>query len=159
RPAPSAATLRGKSPSTSCTAPIPPAPPNARSGCSSPSSETFRNLKHSGIRLGANSGSSNTAGICLGANSGSSEGMKVLILASASPQRRAILTQLGIAFEARPAGVGERDSGPAEEVVRENALRKARTVAAAAPGEFVMGVDTVVELDGRLYGKAASPDA
>jgi septum formation protein len=82
----------------------------------------------------------------------------LLILASASPQRSAILAQLGIAFEARPAGVSERDRGPAEEVVRENALRKARTVAAAAPGELVMGVDTVVELDGRLYGKAAGPD-
>jgi septum formation protein len=38
--------------------------------------------------------------------------------------------------------------------VRENALAKAR--AAAVPGRTVLGVDTVVALDGRLYGKPES---
>jgi septum formation protein len=76
-----------------------------------------------------------------------------LVLASRSPQRRAILEQLGIEFEVRPADVDEREAGPPEEVVLQNALRKARTVAAAVGPAPVLSVDTVVALDGRLYGK------
>jgi nucleoside triphosphate pyrophosphatase len=54
----------------------------------------------------------------------------------------------------RPADIDEREAGPPEEVVTENALRKARTVAAAVGAERpVLSVDTVVDLDGRLYGK------
>ena len=78
-----------------------------------------------------------------------------LILASRSPQRRAILQRLGVAFEVRPTDVEELATGDADEVASENALRKAR--AAAAPGELVLGVDTVVALDDALYGKP--PDA
>lgn len=82
-----------------------------------------------------------------------------LILASASPQRSAILTQLGIAFDVLPADVEERDAGDPETAVRENALRKARAVAAwAGPGAAVLGADTEVLLDGRLLGKAADAD-
>ena len=79
-----------------------------------------------------------------------------LILASRSPQRRAILEQLGIPFEVRPADVDERTAGPPEEVVTENALLKARAVANdVGPGRIVLSVDTVVALDDRLYGKAS----
>jgi septum formation protein len=77
-----------------------------------------------------------------------------LVLASRSPQRRAILEQLGIPFELHPTDVDERMDGPAKEVVTENALAKARMAAAeAAPEKLVLGVDTVVALDDRLYGK------
>jgi septum formation protein len=52
--------------------------------------------------------------------------------------------------------VTERADGPPEEVVRENARAKARAVGeAAGPERIVLGVDTVVSLRGRLYGKAA----
>jgi septum formation protein len=79
-----------------------------------------------------------------------------LILASRSPQRHSILEQIGIPFDPRPADVDERTEGPPGEVVTANALLKARTVAGAAgPGQVVLGVDTVVSLDGRLYGKPA----
>jgi septum formation protein len=82
-----------------------------------------------------------------------------LVLASRSPQRRAILEQLGIAFEIRPADTEERTAGPAEEVVTENALEKARAAARGLEGErVVLGVDTEVVLDGLLYGKAAGAD-
>ena len=78
-----------------------------------------------------------------------------LVLASASPQRRAILTQIGVTFEVRPADVDELDAGPAAEVALENAYRKASAV--ARPGDPpVLGVDTVVALGGaggRLFGK------
>ena len=79
----------------------------------------------------------------------------MLILASRSPQRRAILEQLGIAFEVRVAAVQELESGPPEEAAAENARRKACAVAAQAPGALVLGADTIVELDGRIYGKPA----
>jgi septum formation protein len=78
-----------------------------------------------------------------------------LVLASRSPQRRAILEQLGIPFEIRPQDVDELTSGgEAEWIVLENAGRKAR--AAARDGELVLGVDTEVLIDGELLGKAAA---
>jgi septum formation protein len=72
-----------------------------------------------------------------------------LVLASRSPQRRAILEQLGVEFEIRPADVEEEIDGDPADVVVRNALRKARAVA----GATVLGVDTEVYLDGRLFGK------
>lgn len=80
-----------------------------------------------------------------------------LILASRSPQRRAILEHAGIPFEVVPAGVEELEQGDPEEVAIENARRKALAVAALAEaaGAVVLGVDTVVALDGRLYGQPA----
>lgn len=88
-----------------------------------------------------------------------------LILASASPQRRAILERLGVAFAVRPSGVVEIEEGDPAQVAVENALRKARAVyaqvisvdapGAESPSTPVLGVDTVVALDGSLYGKPA----
>jgi septum formation protein len=96
-------------------------------------------------------------------------------LASGSEQRRAILGRLGVVFEVRPADVEELSYGEPGAVAVENALRKARAVygevmgegAGAGPGEAsagpdgsgagpsVLGVDTLVALDGRIYGKPA----
>jgi septum formation protein len=78
----------------------------------------------------------------------------LLTLASRSPQRRAILELLGVAFEVMPADVEERTKGDPPALVVENALRKARAV----PGERVLGVDTEVVLDGHVYGKPADAD-
>lgn len=79
-----------------------------------------------------------------------------MILASRSPQRRAILEQLGIPFEVRPADIEEIEDGPPEEIAVENARRKADAV--ASKGELVLGVDTVVSLGDRLYGKPRTVD-
>jgi septum formation protein len=49
--------------------------------------------------------------------------------------------------------VEEVEQGPAEEVALENAVRKTRAVALQYPGRPILGVDTVVALDDRLYGK------
>lgn len=78
---------------------------------------------------------------------------RTLILASGSPQRRAILERLGIAFAVRATDVEELSEGDPVSVARENALRKAR--AALRPGEeaAVLGCDTLVTLDGVIYGK------
>ena len=54
-----------------------------------------------------------------------------IVLASRSPQRRAILEQLGIDFTAVTPGVEEQRHGEPRQVVVENALRKARAVATA----------------------------
>ncbi len=77
-----------------------------------------------------------------------------LLLASRSPQRRAILEQLGIPFEVVSPRFEEQAGGhdPAE-TVRENARGKARSVAGAAGERPVLGIDTEVVLDGRVFGK------
>jgi septum formation protein len=83
-----------------------------------------------------------------------------LVLASASPRRRDILSALGVAFEVVVPDVEEVTDGEPEEVVLENARRKAHAGAAAA-GEksLVLGVDTEVALDGRVLGKAEDEKA
>jgi septum formation protein len=81
-----------------------------------------------------------------------------LILASRSPQRRGILEQLGIAFSVVEPGVEELEAGPPEEVAIENAYRKAAAVGKGDPGAIVLGVDTVVSLGARLYGKPRDAD-
>ena len=81
-----------------------------------------------------------------------------LLLASRSPQRREILTQLGIAFAVVPADVEEIAEGDPVEAARANALRKARAVARYYPDRVVLGVDTVVALDGEIFGKPASAE-
>jgi septum formation protein len=80
-----------------------------------------------------------------------------LVLASRSPQRRAILEQLGVAFRVVVPEVDELESGPTEAVAVENARRKALAVATDCRTP-VLGVDTVVSLDDRLYGKPATPE-
>jgi septum formation protein len=77
-----------------------------------------------------------------------------LLLASRSPQRRAILEQLGIPFEV-VAPEWEELAGEPTKTVRANALGKARSVAPGGPGARpVLGVDTEVVVDGRVFGKA-----
>jgi septum formation protein len=79
-----------------------------------------------------------------------------LVLASRSPQRRAILEQLAIPFEAVVPSYEEDATGaePAAEVER-RAQGKARSVAGLSEELPVLGVDTEVVLDGRVYGKPA----
>jgi septum formation protein len=81
-----------------------------------------------------------------------------LVLASRSPQRRAILEQLGIEFDVVDVDVDELSAGPADEVARMNALRKAQAGTATRPGATVLGVDTVVALDGQIFGKPDSAE-
>lgn len=83
----------------------------------------------------------------------------LLLLASASPQRRAILEQLGVPFEVRPADVQEAAAGDPETVARDNALLKATVVSGLHPARTVLGVDTLVTLDGAIYGKPHTPEA
>jgi septum formation protein len=80
------------------------------------------------------------------------------VLASRSPQRRALLERLGVPFTVRASDASELEQGddPAALAV-ENALRKARAVRRPGAPEAVLGCDTIVVLDGVIYGKP--PDA
>jgi septum formation protein len=90
-------------------------------------------------------------------------GVGPLVLASASPQRRAILERLGMSFTVRATNVEEIVQGEPEQVAVQNALLKARAAKAcpntAGAQELVLGVDTLVALDTRIYGKPADERA
>ena len=77
-----------------------------------------------------------------------------LVLASRSPQRRAILEQLGVEFKVETPAVEELTEGSPRTVALENARRKARSV----EGGRVLGVDTEVVLDGRVFGKPSGAE-
>jgi len=81
-----------------------------------------------------------------------------LVLASTSPQRRAILEQLRIPFDVVAPVYVEHDPPDADPVmlVRDHAEGKARSV--HVDGALTLGVDTTVHLDGRVYGKPAGRD-
>lgn len=79
------------------------------------------------------------------------QGRQPLLLASASPQRRAILEQVGIPFTAEPTSVPEETQGEPRALAALNARRKAS--APVAPGRLVLGADTVVSAAGRPLGK------
>lgn len=82
----------------------------------------------------------------------------VLWLASTSPQRTAILRQLGIPHEILPPPYVEDDPHDADPVqlVRAHAQGKARSV--WRPGTVALGVDTTVALAGRVYANPAGRD-
>ena len=86
---------------------------------------------------------------------------RTLILASASPRRRELLTQAGYCFQVEASSVAE-SRRPGEEAIR-YATRLAREKAeevfarhqASAEGVTVLGADTVVVCDGEVMGKPA----
>jgi septum formation protein len=83
-----------------------------------------------------------------------------ILLASTSPQRRAILEQLQIPFDAVAPRYEEDDPPEADavELVKTHAEGKARSLAAEAGGRPVLGIDTAVTLGGRIFGKAATAE-
>lgn len=78
-----------------------------------------------------------------------------LLLASASPRRREILTCAGIPFEVAPSLAEELtdENLPVEELVVENAKNKAMEVFSRFPGRTVLGADTLVTANGIALGK------
>ena len=78
-----------------------------------------------------------------------------LLLASASPRRRALLAELGWAFDVCPAEVDEtsREGEPPEDLVARLAREKALHVGTLFPDRWVLGADTVVAVDRRVLGK------
>jgi septum formation protein len=82
------------------------------------------------------------------------------ILASASPRRIELLKLLGLDFIVMPSGADEsfqQGETPQAHVLRLSA-DKAALAAAAHPGNWVLGADTIVVIDGEVLGKPADPD-
>lgn len=82
---------------------------------------------------------------------------RTVILASASPRRRALLEALGLSCRTEPAAVDEtpRDGEPAAAFAERAARDKAEAVAERHPSAVVLAADTVVEVDGTILGKPA----
>jgi septum formation protein len=82
----------------------------------------------------------------------------LLLLASASPRRSALLRQVGVAHEVRPVAIDEswRDGEAPVEYVLRLAEEKARALWSALPvaGRMpVLAADTTVALEGEIFGK------
>lgn len=85
-----------------------------------------------------------------------------VVLASASASRRAMLEAAGVAFSVQPANIDERaledemaDADPAE-IAQALAAAKAAQISGDKPGVWVLGSDSLVEVDGRRFDKPAS---
>ncbi len=88
----------------------------------------------------------------------------MIVLASQSASRQAMLRAAGIAFEARPADLDERalEAGlgnvRSETVAAALAQAKAMAISADCPDRIVLGSDSLVEVDGRRFDKPESRD-
>lgn len=80
--------------------------------------------------------------------------MRKMILASASPRRRELLTQAGFSFEVKVSDADEiiTEKEP-DKIVKELALVKACAVAASETEALIIGADTIVTVDGKILGK------
>lgn len=82
----------------------------------------------------------------------------LLWLASESPRRAELLRRLGIPFRTESPAVAELEEGfPARELPLRNAMLKADAVAGRHPDDWVLGADTVILLDGKIFGKPRDP--
>ena len=93
--------------------------------------------------------------------------MKRIVLASASPRRRELLSQIGVEFEVKPADGEERIiSTEPSKVVEELSGQKAMFTAKALEKEnghvpegcIVLGADTIVSYEGRILGKPSDEE-
>ncbi|MFX1475186.1 MAG: Maf family protein [Promethearchaeota archaeon] len=90
--------------------------------------------------------------------------MTSIYLASTSPQRRALLTQLGITFKVIAPQIREEHHSEASaptitHLVRRNALKKAQEVARRLTEGLVIGGDTLVVTNrGKMLGKAKTSE-
>lgn len=93
--------------------------------------------------------------------------VSMLILASQSATRKALLQQAGLAFTCQPAPIEERPveaavlaaGGDGRDVALRLAERKAAAVAASHPGAIVIGADQTLSLGTALLHKPADPAA
>jgi septum formation protein len=85
----------------------------------------------------------------------SSESTLTLILASASPRRQELLTQLGVPFSILPANIDEQHfTGESPDIyVQRMARTKAQYMAQQQPMAFVLGADTIVVQASHILGK------
>lgn len=85
--------------------------------------------------------------------------MSKLILASASPRRKAILRHLGLPFEVHlPTCEETSRTGDPVATVGQNACLKALSVAKRYPYDVILAADTVVSFNGKVLGKPKNYD-
>lgn len=90
--------------------------------------------------------------------------MTALILASKSPSRRQMLQNAGLAFEIEPSGVDEEEithsllaeRAPPQAIAEKLAEVKALRVSARRPEAMVIGGDSILACNGRLFDKPAT---
>ena len=81
--------------------------------------------------------------------------MKSIILASASPRRKELMTQVGLTFRVQPSNNDEiiTKNNP-EEIVKELSYQKAKEVFENGHlQDIVIGADTIVIYEGNILGK------
>jgi septum formation protein len=79
---------------------------------------------------------------------------KTIVLASASPRRKELLTNLKLDFTVHPSSFEEKAGGLSpEELAQHNALGKAHQVSKEYRDALVIGVDTVVAVADQILGK------
>lgn len=92
--------------------------------------------------------------------------MSILILASASTIRATLLRSAGLEIEVRPARIDEEnlresllaEGASAHDLADALAEHKALKIAARDPAALVLGCDQILECEGQLYAKPASPE-
>ena len=87
--------------------------------------------------------------------------MTTIVLASASPRRRELLSQAGIPFEVVPGNIDEENSvisGTPEQKAEQLAYMKAAEVASRLESGLVLGADTIVVCDDEIFGKPADEE-
>ena len=89
-----------------------------------------------------------------------------LILASASPSRRTLLTNAGLSFDIQPAGIDEEEitrslgsKASPQELASSLAEMKAVKVSSRHPEAFVIGADSTLACKGRLFDKPPTLEA
>ena len=89
--------------------------------------------------------------------------METIILASGSPRRRELLTKVKLPIKVIPPDIAEDYSSglPVPEIVVQIARKKVEAVLSLFKTEsprWVLGLDTVVEIDGKVLGKPSGPE-
>ncbi len=92
--------------------------------------------------------------------------MSVLTLASGSAIRATLLRNVGVEILVRPARIDEQglreslqaEGAGAHDLADALAEHKALKIAARDPGALVLGCDQILECDGRIFAKPASPE-
>ncbi len=80
---------------------------------------------------------------------------KELILASGSPRRSELLTEMGLTFEVRPLDIDESfsDDMPVEEVAECLARKKALAYPSVRENQLILAADSIVVCKNKIYGK------
>lgn len=86
--------------------------------------------------------------------------MRKIILASTSPRRKELLEKIGLIFDIVPSNYEEDMTLPLppDELVKFLSKRKAESVAQNYDDALIIGADTIVYLDGHVFGKPYTPE-